>query len=71
MLGRGMYLSVFYRLCYVKDESTYFLEEQVLKERDPDMNEEDDIIMYDTRDEHWRDVSEEGKNKEKIHALRW
>ena len=28
MFGRGMYLSVFYCLCYVKDMSTVLSEEQ-------------------------------------------
>ena len=27
--------------------------------------------MEDSRGEHWRDVSEEGELKNKIHALRW
>ena len=27
--------------------------------------------MDEIREEHWRDVSEEGDNKKKIHALRW
>ena len=37
---KGMYFSVFYFLCYVKDISTDMLEEQVLEERYPDLNEE-------------------------------
>ena len=30
MFERGMYIFVFYYLCYVKDISTYMLEEQML-----------------------------------------
>ena len=30
------------------------------EERDPDLDEEEDIIMNNTRDEHWRDVAEDG-----------
>ena len=45
------------------------LEEKVSEERDPDLNEEEDIIMEDRREEHWRDVAEYGDNKFYIHAL--
>ena len=41
------------------------------EERDPDLNEEEDIIMDDTRYEHWRIVAEGSDKKNKIHALRW
>ena len=47
-----------------------FLEEQVSEERYPDLNEEADIRMEDSRDENCRDVAEEGENNKKIHALR-
>ena len=43
----------------------------MLEERDPDLNEEEDIRMDAIMDKHWRDVSEEGDNKKKINALRW
>ena len=36
-----------------------------------DLNEEEDIIMYEIRKYHWRDISEEGKDKKNINALRW
>ena len=42
MFGNGMYLSVFV-LFYAKDRSTGTSEEQVVEERDPDLNEEEDI----------------------------
>ena len=71
MYVKGMYLSLFYWLCYVKYMSTYLLGEHVSEERDPNSNNEEDIIMDETRDNHWRVVSEEDDDKKKIHALRW
>ena len=50
MFGRGMYLSVFYCLCYVKEMSTDLLEEWVSEERDPDLNEEEGIKMDEVRE---------------------
>ena len=41
------------------------------EERDPDLNEEEDIRIDEIRDEHWRDVAREGDNEKKINALRW
>ena len=41
------------------------------EERDPDLNEEEDIRLDAIREYHWRDISEEGNDKKKIHALRW
>ena len=49
MFVRGMYLYVFYCLCYVKDISTDLSEEKVLEERYPDLSKEEDIITYGTR----------------------
>ena len=69
MFGKGMYLSVFYCLCYDKDRSTDMSEEKVAEERDPDLNEEEDIRMDEIREDHWRDVAEEGDDKKKIHYL--
>ena len=71
MFQRGMYLPVFYLLCYVLDISTYMLEEQVSEERDPDLIEEEYIRMEYSREEHWRDVSDYGKDKKKIHVPMW
>ena len=36
-----------------------------------DLNEEEDIRMYDTKEEHWRDNAEDGGNNKKIHDLKW
>ena len=52
MFGKGVYLSVFYYLCYVKDVSTDILEYQVSEERDPDLNEEEGIILDEIRKDH-------------------
>ena len=43
MFGKGMYLSVFYFLCYAKDISTDMSEYQVPEEIDLYLNEEEDI----------------------------
>ena len=61
---------MFYCLCYDKDRYTYMLEDQVAEERYPDLNEEEDIILDVIKEEHWRDVAEEGDYKKKVHDLR-
>ena len=43
----------------------------MLEERCPDLNEEEDIIMEENREEHWRGVAQYGEDKSNIHALRW
>ena len=68
---KGMYLSVFYCLCYDTDISTDISEEQVVEERDPDLNEMEDIGFEKIREDHWRDLAEENDDKKKIHVLRW
>ena len=45
--------------------------DKVAEERDPVLNEEEDIRLDEIREEHWRDVSEEGDYKKNIHDLRW
>ena len=60
MFGIGMYLSLFYCLCCVTDISTYMSEYQVTEERYPDLNEEEDIRLDTIREDHWRNISEEG-----------
>ena len=62
---------MFYFLCYVTDISTDMPEDQVAEERYPDLNTEEDIRLDAIREEHWRDVSEEGDDKKNIHSLRW
>ena len=63
MFVKGMYLSVFYCLCYDTDISTDMLEEQVAEERDPDLNKKEDIRLDKIREYHWRDIAEEGDYK--------
>ena len=41
------------------------------EERDPELNEEEDIRMDEIREYNWRGVAEEGDCKKKIHAHRW
>ena len=62
---------MFYFLCYVTDISTDMPEDQVAEEIYPDLNTEEDIRLDAIREEHWRDVSEEGDDKKNIHSLRW
>ena len=40
------------------------------EERDPDLNEEEDIRMDEIREYHWRYFDEEGDDNKKIHDLR-
>ena len=40
------------------DVSTFMSEDQVSKEIDPDLNEEEGIRMDEIREYHWRDVAE-------------
>ena len=71
MFVKVMYLSVFYCLCYDTDISTDISEEQVVEERDPDLNEMEDIRFDEIWEDHWRDLAEESNDKNNIHALRW
>ena len=41
------------------------------EERDPDLNEDEDIRLDEIREERCRDVAEEGDDEKKIHSLRW
>ena len=71
MYVKGMYMSVFYCFCYVKDVSTDMSEDQEAEERDPYLNEDEDIRMDAIREEHWRDVSDKVDDKKNMYALRW
>ena len=62
---------MFYCLCNVKEMLTGILEEYVSDKRDPDLNEDEDIIIEVSREEHCRDVAEDGEDNSKIHALSW
>ena len=71
MFVKGMYLSVFYCLCYDTDIYTDIPEDQVAEERDPELNEKEDIRFDKTQEDNWRDIAEENDDKKKIHDLRW
>ena len=43
----------------------------MVEERDPDLNDMDDIRFDEIREDHWRYLAEERNDKKKIHALRW
>ena len=68
---KGVFLSVFYYLFYDTNINTYYSEEQVVEERDPDLNEMEDIRFDEIREDHWRDLAEENDDKKKIRARRW
>ena len=68
---RYVFVCAFYCLYYDTVISTYIPEDRVAEERDPDLNEEEDIRLDEIREEHCRDVSEEDDEKNKIHAMRW
>ena len=71
MFVKGMYLSVFYCLCYDTNLTTDYSEEKVVEERDPDLDKMDDIRFDKIREDHSRGLAEESNDKKKIHALRW
>ena len=49
MFVKGMYLSVFYCLCYDTDISTDMSEDQVTEERDTDLNKKEEIRLDEVR----------------------
>ena len=71
MFVKGVYFSVFYFLCYDANLTTDYLEDQLVEERDLDLEEMEGIRFDGIREDHWRDLAEENNNKKKIHALRW
>ena len=72
MFEKGMYLSIFYCLCFVEVISVHTAEEQVMEERDPDIEWEEDFRISTDREEHWKEIEEEdNKDRGKVHALWW
>ena len=65
---KNVCICIFNCLCLVNELKTDILEEQVLEERDPDLNEEDDIKMTDSRQEHWRYVAEDDEDMSVAHC---
>ena len=47
------------------------LEEQVLEERDLDLNKEEYISIEVSIEENWKYVAEFGKDMNNMHDLRW
>ena len=43
----------------------------MVEERDPDLNEMEDIRFEEILEDNWRDIAEENDDKKKIHALMW
>ena len=56
MFVKVVYLSVFYFLCYDTNFTTDYSEEQVVEERDLDLDEMDDIRFDKIRDDNWRNL---------------
>ena len=71
MFERSKNFFVVYCLCYVKETSIDMLDGHILEERYTDLNEEEDIRMEYSREEHWRIVDEDGEDKSNAHTLRW
>ena len=71
MFVKGMYFYVFYCLCYDTDIYTYMSDKKGAEQIYPDLNEEEDIRLDEIREEHSRNVAEEGDEKKEIHDLRW
>ena len=46
---------MYFIVCYDTDISTDILEEQVVEERNPDLNEMEDIRFNKILEDHWRD----------------
>ena len=65
-----MHFSIINCLCYEMSISTHMSEDQVLEERNTDLNGEKDIRMTDIMEEHWRDATDYGEDNINIHALR-
>ena len=41
------------------------------EEKNLDLNDEEDIRMKYSREEHWRDIADNGDYKSNIHDLKW
>ena len=56
IFGRGICLSVFYCWCFFNEKKMGISEEHELKERDPDLDEQE---IMDIREEHWKNVAKD------------
>ena len=43
----------------------------MVEERDPELDEMEEVRFDEIREDHWRDLVEESNDKKKIHALIW
>ena len=58
-------------LIFIDDRSTDILEGQLREERYTELEVEEDIMLLDDRDKHWKDIVEEkDEDKGKVCALR-
>ena len=64
---------LFISMCFfcVKEISSDMLEEQVSEEIYPHLNEEEYIIMEDSRKDNWRGAAKYGEDNNNINALSW
>ena len=56
MFEKGIFLNIFYFLCFVEDVSQDMVEKQMMKEIDPDLEGGGDFRVSDYREYHWRVV---------------
>ena len=70
--GKGINLSVFYCLCFVEEISVNIAEKQAMEERNPNIEQEEDLRISNDWVEHWKEVEEkENEERGKFHSLRW
>ena len=70
--GKGMYLSIFYCLCFVDEVSIHIAEKQETEERYPDLKWEEDFRIYNDMEGHWKEVDKQDNyDRVKVNALRW
>ena len=43
----------------------------MVEERDPELDDMEDVRFDKIWEDHWRDLAEESNDKKNIHALRW
>ena len=69
--GKGIYLSIFYFLCFVEEISVDIAQKQVMEETDPDLNWEEYVMIFNDMEEHWKEVEQEDNEyRGKVFALR-
>ena len=56
-------MSIFYCLCFVEDISPDIAEEEVMEEKDPDLQCEENFRVSDDSYEKWKEVEEEDNDE--------